>query len=78
MSKKTFKIISDFRELLCMDTKIPMTCAWMSARGSQKAADANSWKTMAEVPREELEEKTGLTFDKALPSFKFMYKTIEL
>ncbi|XP_039754064.1 uncharacterized protein LOC120629253 [Pararge aegeria] len=65
------------RELICIDSGIPMTCAWMSAKGSQKAAEANSWKTMVEIPREELEEKTGLEFDKSLPSFKFMYKTVD-
>ncbi|XP_034830581.1 uncharacterized protein [Maniola hyperantus] len=65
------------RELMCTETGIPMTCAWMSAKGSQKAADQNNWKTMSEVPREELEEKTGFTFDKNLPSFKFMYKTVD-
>ncbi|XP_023948549.2 uncharacterized protein LOC112053379 [Bicyclus anynana] len=64
------------RELICKDTVISMTCAWMSARGSQKAAEINSWRTMSEVPREELEEKTGFTFDKNLPSFKFMFKDV--
>ncbi|XP_045771527.1 uncharacterized protein LOC123871656 [Maniola jurtina] len=65
------------RKLICIDNNIPMACAGMSARGTQKAADKNNWKTLSEVSLEELQEKTGLKLEKNIISHKLMYTTID-
>lgn len=54
-----------------------MTCARMSATGTQKAAERHGWKTFTEASIQELEEITGLTFEKnKISSYKLMYTTI--
>lgn len=68
-----FVIIFLSRNLVCIDQKIPMTCAWMTSIGSQKAAEKNNWKTLIEISPENLDEITGLIFEKKVPSFKLMY-----
>nr|XP_034830589.1 uncharacterized protein LOC117987663 [Maniola hyperantus] len=65
------------RKLICIDHKVAMTCAWMTAIGTQKAAAKNNWKTLAEISLEDLEKQTGLKFEKKVPSFKYMYTTTD-
>lgn len=55
-----------------------MTCAWMTSIGSQKAAEKNNWKTLFEISPENLEEITGLTLEKKVPSFKLMYYDVSI
>ncbi|XP_045771528.1 uncharacterized protein LOC123871658 [Maniola jurtina] len=65
------------RKLICIEHKVPMACAWMTAIESQKAAAKNNWKTLTEISPEELEKLTGLKFEKKVPSFKLMYTTTD-
>lgn len=66
-----------FRTLICAENNVPMTCARMSATGTQKAAERHGWKTFTEASIQELEEITGLTFEKnKISSYKLMYTTI--
>ncbi|CAH2234993.1 jg18992 [Pararge aegeria aegeria] len=65
------------KKLICIDNNVPMTCAGMSAVGTQRAAEKNNWKTFSDISIEELEEETGLTFgDDAISKHKLMYTTI--
>ncbi|CAG9584812.1 unnamed protein product [Danaus chrysippus] len=63
------------RKSLCIEDSLPMTCAWMTSIGTQKAAEKYGWKTFAEVSVDELEQKTGLIFDTNVSTFKLMYTT---
>ncbi|XP_032524518.2 uncharacterized protein LOC116775677 [Danaus plexippus] len=63
------------RKSVCIEHSLPMTCAWMTSIGTQKASDKNGWKTFSEVSVAELEHKTGLTYDTNVSTFKLMYTT---
>ncbi|XP_072931536.1 uncharacterized protein [Epargyreus clarus] len=63
------------RRLLCQEYKVPMTCAWMTSLGSQKAAKRDGWETIAEITLEELGNLTGLDFGKDVPTYKLMMAT---
>ncbi|XP_072942924.1 uncharacterized protein [Epargyreus clarus] len=63
------------RRLLCQEYKVPMTCAWMTSMESQKAAERDGWKTLAEITLEELDNLTGLDFEKDVSTYKLMMAT---
>ncbi|CAH2234992.1 jg18991 [Pararge aegeria aegeria] len=65
------------RKIICIEHKIPMTCAWMTAIGTQKAAEKNNWKTLLEISLEKMEIITGFSFIKKVSSFKLMFTTID-
>ncbi|XP_052740309.1 uncharacterized protein LOC112053381 [Bicyclus anynana] len=66
------------RKLVCIANNVPMTCAGMSAVGSQKAAEKNNWKTFVDIPIDELEKNTGLVFEKdSILNHNIMYTTTE-
>lgn len=52
--------------------------AWMTAYGTQKAAERDGWKTVCEIQYDEYGKKYGITFEDAPPSCKFMVATIPL
>lgn len=60
---------------MCIEDDVPMTCAWMTAIGTQKAAEKNKWKTSYEISADELGRKSGLDFGNKIPIFKLMYTT---
>ncbi|CAH0723259.1 unnamed protein product, partial [Brenthis ino] len=63
------------RKLVCIEDDVPMTSAWMTAVGTQKAAEKNNWKTLFEISPDELGRKSGLDFGNKIPTFKLMYTT---
>ncbi|XP_041978290.1 uncharacterized protein LOC121732473 [Aricia agestis] len=65
------------RGIICKENDVPMTAAWMTAKGSQRAAENNNWKTYTELLPEVIAEKSGLVFEKDAIPFKLMYITKE-
>ncbi|XP_013143238.1 PREDICTED: uncharacterized protein LOC106107084 [Papilio polytes] len=68
-------IASEFvkiRRLLMIDQNLPLTCSWMTAYGSQKAAEKDNWETLFEVKTEELAKKSGVVFGDSPPTIKLM------
>ncbi|KAI5652025.1 hypothetical protein NE865_00363 [Phthorimaea operculella] len=47
------KLLS-LRRALCKENGVPATGAWMTAVGSQKAAERDGWETIFEIPLDEL------------------------
>ncbi|GBP46454.1 hypothetical protein EVAR_28031_1 [Eumeta japonica] len=65
------------RKPLCEELSIPLTGAWFTGLGSQKAAEKAGYEVLGEMSYEELAEKTDLTFENAPESCKFMVLKID-
>ncbi|XP_022830887.1 uncharacterized protein LOC111359533 [Spodoptera litura] len=66
------------RRLICKEYGIPITGAWMTAIGTQKAAERDGWETVCELQHADLEKKFNVKYAKDPPSTKFMIARIEL
>ncbi|XP_028176396.1 uncharacterized protein LOC114364427 [Ostrinia furnacalis] len=60
------------RRQICHDIGIPLTGAWMTATGSQKAAARDGWETAYEMTHEDFGKETGIVFENVPPTFKYM------
>ncbi|XP_063825084.1 uncharacterized protein LOC135074648 [Ostrinia nubilalis] len=60
------------RRQICHNLGIPLTGAWMTSAGSQKAAARDGWETVFEIPYEEFGKEAGVVFEDVPPSCKFM------
>ncbi|XP_028159805.1 uncharacterized protein LOC114352408 [Ostrinia furnacalis] len=60
------------RRQICHDLGVPLTGAWMTSAGSQKAAARDGWETVFEVTYEEFGKEAGVVFEDVPPSCKFM------
>ncbi|KAJ2941600.1 hypothetical protein O0L34_g14656 [Tuta absoluta] len=60
------------RRELCKAHGVPATGAWMTSIGSQKAAERAGWKTVFEIPTEELGRLSGCDFVDAPTTCKVM------
>ncbi|XP_014366878.2 uncharacterized protein LOC106717521 [Papilio machaon] len=61
------------RRQMINEQNVPMSCAWMTSHGSQKAAEKDNWETLFEITSEELGQKCGVVFKDPPDSFKFMF-----
>ncbi|XP_013142935.1 PREDICTED: uncharacterized protein LOC106106822 [Papilio polytes] len=59
------------RRLMMIEQNVSLSCTWMSAYGSQKAAEKDNWEIVYEVNSEELGKKYDVVFEDAPPTFKF-------
>lgn len=62
---------------MCIEEDVPVTVAWMTAIGTQRAAEKNNWQILKEISAEELGKRSGLNFGNKVPTFKLMYTTVE-
>ncbi|XP_063825103.1 uncharacterized protein LOC135074665 isoform X2 [Ostrinia nubilalis] len=60
------------RRQICHDIGIPLTGAWMTAAGSQKAAARDGWETAYEMTYEDFGKETGIVFENVPPICKYM------
>ncbi|KAG6450270.1 uncharacterized protein LOC115443599 [Manduca sexta] len=60
------------RRLMCKEHNIPMTGAWMTSFGTQKAAIRDNWETVCEMNTEDFEKEVGVKFEKVPPTCIFM------
>ncbi|XP_063358748.1 uncharacterized protein LOC134648196 [Cydia amplana] len=60
------------RRIMCSVDGIPITGAWMSARGTQISAERDGWETHFEHKFKDLSQKYGYTFEDVPPTEKFM------
>ncbi|XP_045535736.1 uncharacterized protein LOC106717473 [Papilio machaon] len=68
-------IASEFvktRRQMINEQNVPMSCAWMTSYGSQKAAEKDNWETLFEITPDELGEKCGVVFKDPPKTFKLM------
>ncbi|XP_035432708.2 uncharacterized protein LOC118264337 [Spodoptera frugiperda] len=66
------------RRLICKEYGIPITGAWMTSPGTQKAAERDGWETVCELKFSDLEKKFNVTYEKFPPTNKFMIARVEL
>ncbi|KAI5652026.1 hypothetical protein NE865_00364 [Phthorimaea operculella] len=66
------KELLSLRRALCKANGVPATGAWMTAVGSQKAAERDGWKTVFEISFEEVGRLTDCEFVGGPPTVKFM------
>ncbi|KAI5652023.1 hypothetical protein NE865_00360 [Phthorimaea operculella] len=60
------------RRQLCEERGVPATTAWMTAVGSQKAAEKDGWKTLFEISFADLGRLADCEFVKTPPTCKLM------
>ncbi|XP_030024925.1 uncharacterized protein LOC115443601 isoform X2 [Manduca sexta] len=60
------------RRLVCKENNIPMTGAWMTAYGTQKAAARDNWETVFEMNTEDYAKEVGIKFENVPPTFMYM------
>ncbi|KPI93059.1 hypothetical protein RR46_14280 [Papilio xuthus] len=61
------------RRQMINEQNIPMSCAWMTSYGSQKAAEKDNWETLFEIAPEELGQKCDVVFIDPPKTFKLMF-----
>ncbi|CAH1645395.1 unnamed protein product [Spodoptera littoralis] len=66
------------RRLISKEYGIPITGAWMTSPGTQKAAERDGWETVCELKFADLEKKFNVTYEKFPPTNKFMIARIQL
>ncbi|KAG6450273.1 hypothetical protein O3G_MSEX006468 [Manduca sexta] len=60
------------RRLVCKEHNIPMTGAWMTSFGTQKAAVRDNWETAYELNTEDIGKEVGVEFENVPPTFMYM------
>ncbi|KAG6450271.1 uncharacterized protein LOC115443604 [Manduca sexta] len=60
------------RRLVCKEHSIPMTGAWMTSFGTQKAAIRDNWETVFEINTEDFGKEVGVKFENVPPTFLYM------
>ncbi|XP_073945560.1 uncharacterized protein isoform X2 [Choristoneura fumiferana] len=60
------------RRLMCKAHGVPMTGAWMTAFGTQKAGDRDGWETVKEIEYDYLAKKYDVAFIDVPRTMKFM------
>ncbi|XP_013142934.1 PREDICTED: uncharacterized protein LOC106106821 [Papilio polytes] len=61
------------RRQMINEQNVPMSCAWMTSYGSQRAAEKDNWETLFEIAPEELGQKCGVVFKDSPRTFKLMF-----
>ncbi|KAG6450272.1 uncharacterized protein LOC115443600 [Manduca sexta] len=65
------------RRLVCKEHNVPMTGAWMTSFGTQKAAIRDNWETVFELNTEDFAKEVGVKFENVPPTFMFMIAKVE-
>ncbi|XP_075973811.1 uncharacterized protein LOC142975052 [Anticarsia gemmatalis] len=65
------------RRLVCKEKGVPLTCAMMTAIGTQKAAERDGWQTMEELDFEEFGKLHGVSFEGSPKIAKLMAVRID-
>ncbi|GBP64698.1 hypothetical protein EVAR_59864_1 [Eumeta japonica] len=66
------------RKSVCEETKISATGSWFTALELQKTAEEAGYRTVSELPYDELGRKSGVVFTDVPKSCKFMMKNIDV
>lgn len=69
-------IVLFYRTIICKERGVPITSAWMTSIGTQKAAAKLGWEALSEISYEDLGKMVGTEFPKVPPSSKLMAKKI--